>query len=162
MKIYAACIAAHNEGIAHGQWIEVTDADDVHDAIATMLKRSPVPGAEEYAIHDHDFPVYVDEHHDVDELCEMAELIEEHDEAGIAAIHLGDSLSEARRLMDGYQGEYGSFADFAITFAQENMGLPDVALEYFDFELYAQNELRHDYITHRVSEFAYTHVFLNV
>ena len=169
MKIYAACIASHHAGLTHGQWIDVTDADDVHDSIATMLKRSPVPGAEEYAIRDHDFPVYVDEHHDVDELCEMASFIEEHDEAGIAAIQLGESLSEAKRLMDGYQGEYGSFADFACTFASENMELPDhwlirrdVALRYFDFELYAQTELRHDFITHRVTEYGYTHVFLNV
>lgn len=162
MKIYAACIAAHHAGITHGQWIEVTTPDDVHDAIATMLKRSPVPNADEDAIHDHDLPVYVDEHHDVDELCGMAEFIEEHDEAGIAAIQLGESLSEAKRLMGDYQGEYGSFADFACTYVSENMELPDVALRYFDFEMYAQNELRHDYITHRVTEYGNAHVFANV
>lgn len=162
MKIYSACIAAHHAGFTHGQWIEITTPDEVHDAIATMLKRSPVPGAEEYVIHNHDFPVYVDEHHDIDELCEMAQFIEEHDEAGIAAIQLGESLSEAKRLIDDYQGEYGSFADFACTYVSENMELPDVALRYFDFEMYAQNELRHDYITHRVTERGYTHVFANV
>lgn len=162
MKIYAACLAAHHAGITHGEWIDVTDADEVHDAIATMLKRSPVPNAEEHIILNHTFPVYVDEHADIDELCETVEFIEEHDQAGVAAIQLGESLSEAQRLIGGYQGEYGSFADFACTYVKENMELPDVALRYFDFELYAQNELRHGYITHRVTEYGYTHVFANV
>lgn len=50
-----ACPAAYNNGWLHGAWIEVEDdADAVRDAINVMLKTSPVAGAEEYAIHDHE------------------------------------------------------------------------------------------------------------
>ncbi|MFE3579317.1 antirestriction protein ArdA [Streptomyces vinaceus] len=54
-QIYAACLASYNNGILHGEWIDATqDPDSIDHAIRLMLEASPMPGAEEYAIHDYD------------------------------------------------------------------------------------------------------------
>ncbi len=54
-RIYIACLAAYNNGHLHGAWIDADqDADQIRDAIAAMLARSPVEDAEEYAIHDYE------------------------------------------------------------------------------------------------------------
>ena len=47
-KIYVACLAAYNNGILHGQWIEAhQSAEAIHAQIQDMLGQSPVLGAEE-------------------------------------------------------------------------------------------------------------------
>lgn len=53
--IYAACLASYNNGILHGEWIDATqDPESIGHAITLMLESSPIPDAEEYAIHDYD------------------------------------------------------------------------------------------------------------
>jgi len=50
-RIYVACLAAYNSGRLHGRWIDAAqDAEDIKAQIAEMLKESPEPGAEEWAI----------------------------------------------------------------------------------------------------------------
>lgn len=61
-RIYVACLAAYNNGVLHGEWISADqDADDIYAAIEAMLAKSPIPNAEEFAIHDYDefgeFPI---------------------------------------------------------------------------------------------------------
>ena len=52
-RIYVACLAAYNNGFLHGAWIDADhDADQIRDEIVTMLARSPIAHAEEYATHD--------------------------------------------------------------------------------------------------------------
>ncbi|MFD5697819.1 antirestriction protein ArdA [Streptomyces lasiicapitis] len=54
-QIYVACLASYNHGVLHGEWIDATqDPDSIGHEIRLMLERSPVPGAEEFAIHDYD------------------------------------------------------------------------------------------------------------
>ena len=54
-RIYVACLAAYNNGYLHGDWIDADqDVDEIRDEIATMLARSPIEHAEEYAIHDYE------------------------------------------------------------------------------------------------------------
>lgn len=44
MKLYAACLASYNSGRLYGEWIDASaDADEMRDAIATMLRGSPCP-----------------------------------------------------------------------------------------------------------------------
>jgi len=53
--IYAACLAAYNNGHLHGRWIDATqDAEDIQAEILEMLRASPIPDAEEWAIHDYE------------------------------------------------------------------------------------------------------------
>ena len=53
IRIYVADLAAYNNGILHGVWIDVTqELDDIWDQVNKMLKASPIDEvAEEYAIH---------------------------------------------------------------------------------------------------------------
>ena len=54
-KIYAACLAAYNHGVLHGEWIHADQEPDyLHAEILDMLEASPVPGGEEWAIHDYE------------------------------------------------------------------------------------------------------------
>lgn len=48
-RIYAACLAAYNNGILHGEWIEAQDAWSMWEATRDMLAKSPIPDAEEWA-----------------------------------------------------------------------------------------------------------------
>ena len=55
IRIYVACLAAYNNGILHGSWIDATESPDaMMDAIQKMLGCSPIPNAEEWAIHDYE------------------------------------------------------------------------------------------------------------
>jgi antirestriction protein len=53
--IYVACLASYNNGILHGDWIDLEggiDEEGIQEGIDWMLSHSPEPGAEEYAVHD--------------------------------------------------------------------------------------------------------------
>ena len=48
-------MAAYNNGRLHGVWIDATgDVEEIQEQINKMLKASPEPDAEEYAIHDYE------------------------------------------------------------------------------------------------------------
>ena len=54
-RIYVACLAAYNNGILHGCWVDADQSfEDIWQEIRDMLASSPIPGAEEHAIHDYD------------------------------------------------------------------------------------------------------------
>lgn len=55
-RIYAACLASYNSGILHGRWIDCDDKDahQLQAEVDAMLRASPCPDAEEFAIHDHE------------------------------------------------------------------------------------------------------------
>lgn len=54
-RIYAACLAAYNSGRLHGRWIDaIQDPEDIQAEISEMLAASPIPDAEEWAIHDYE------------------------------------------------------------------------------------------------------------
>lgn len=50
-RIYVACLAAYNSGCLHGRWIDATTPDEIWEQVRAMLADSPVPDAEEWAIH---------------------------------------------------------------------------------------------------------------
>jgi antirestriction protein len=77
-QAYFADLAAYSAGVLHGAWIDVTQrADEIRDEIEAMPASSPVPGAEEYAVHDYDgLPSSVGEWLDLDQLAAIAEGIE--------------------------------------------------------------------------------------
>ena len=54
-RIYVACLAAYNNGRLHGAWIDAAQgAWGIWEDVRAMLAASPIEGAEEYAIHDHE------------------------------------------------------------------------------------------------------------
>lgn len=53
--IYVACLASYNAGKLFGHWLNLEDGPDageIKTAIDLVIKESPEPFAEEYAIHD--------------------------------------------------------------------------------------------------------------
>ncbi len=54
-RIYVASLADYNAGRLHGAWLDAArSAGELQDDIDQLLAASPVPGAEEWAIHDAD------------------------------------------------------------------------------------------------------------
>lgn len=60
-RVYVACLASYNSGVLHGTWIDListrtdsagdvitraTDADEMREAIAAMLRQSPYPSVD--------------------------------------------------------------------------------------------------------------------
>ena len=140
IKIYVADLAAYNNGILHGVWIDVTDELEViQDQINEMLKASPVKEeAEEYAVHDYEgFGSYrVSEFSGIKELHEIACFIEEYSEIGSEVLaHFGDDLDDARKAIeDNYSGCYSSLADYAQELTESTSEIPKHLEFYIDYE----------------------------
>ncbi|MBX9790018.1 MAG: antirestriction protein ArdA [Pirellulales bacterium] len=72
--IYVACLAAYNAGMLHGKWIPAAqDADSLREEVNAILKESPVPLAEEWAIHDYEGfgDIRIDEYHSLSEVSAL-------------------------------------------------------------------------------------------
>lgn len=148
MRIYVACLASYNNGVLHGRWIDVSsDADEMGEEIAAMLKASPMPDAEEWAIHDYeDFP-NLGEYVGLETIARIAELAEEYayclGPKEIAAIvdHFGNVEEAASRLEDDYIGQYESFLEYATEYADEHLlgDMCDEVTFYFDYQAFARD-----------------------
>ncbi len=122
-SIYVACLAAYNNGHLHGKWIDCTDAEEISVSIKDILTTSPIPNAEEWAIHDFEgFGEFdVSEYSGVEELTEIAGAIREHGEIITAIMNWrGGTVDQAiETLQDNYCGEYKSEVDFAMEWTEE-------------------------------------------
>ena len=83
-RIYVACLAAYNNGILHGAWIDAlnNDPDEIMVEVQTMLKQSPIPNAEEWSIHDHEGfeGIRLSEWEGFAQVHELAQFIDTHGE----------------------------------------------------------------------------------
>ena len=142
-KIYVACLAAYNSGYLHGKWIDATlDLDTIWDEIKQMLKTSPVPDAEEYAIHDYeDFAGYnLSEYSGIESTHEIALFIEEHGDLGSGLIDYAQDLDEARTMLENeYAGCYSSVEEFAEELTTTSTEIPDSLQYYIDYEKMARD-----------------------
>jgi antirestriction protein len=122
-RIYVACLSAYNNGHLHGWWI---DADQEPDAlllnIEDMLAESPMDDAEEWAIHDYENfdPIHIDEHEDLEKLCQWANIISSHkEESGAIAAYIswaedvGLEVS-SEEFASRYCGHWDDGKDFAL------------------------------------------------
>jgi len=143
IKIYVACLAAYNNGILHGRWIEANqDPFDIWSEVSEMLLASPVEDAEEWAIHDHDGfeGCTVSEHAAFDYVSELAQFIDEQGALGGKLVEYYGSLSDARgAIEDHYAGEYESLSDFAQEITEQSTTIPDHIAAYVDYERMAQD-----------------------
>jgi antirestriction protein len=145
-RIYVACLASYNAGLLHGEWIDpAQDLEDLYNEIQAMLAASPVQGAEEWAIHDYEgfTPLNLGEHPPLDQVREIALLIEEHGPAYAAyADYVGSGPASEDGFKDTYQGTWGSFAAYAKDYINSVEGLdkiPEDLRRYFDYEAYARD-----------------------
>ncbi|MEE9186642.1 MAG: antirestriction protein ArdA [Bacteroidota bacterium] len=170
-RVYVACLAAYNNGKLHGTWIDAhQDADDIRAEIAAMLKESPEPDAEEWAIHDFENfgGLRLSEGEDIEQLVELAELITEHGDVFAKLVdHVGglQYLEHAKTLMEEeYAGAHGSLEDFACELLEDTGQLesvPENLRPYFDCEKFGRDlELGGDVFTVD-GENGQVHVFWN-
>jgi len=151
-RIYVACLASYNAGHLHGEWIDATDADVIHEGIAEMLEASPEPGAEEWAIHDYEGfgPIKIDENEDLDDLAELGAAIEEHGEAYAAyADNVGVEHATEEGFQDAYCGEYDSERAYAEELFDECYAheIPETLRCYIDYEAFARDLFMGDYFS---------------
>lgn len=162
-RVYVACLAAYNNGFLHGEWIDLEDAEHVRDDIRRILETSPVPGAEEYAIHDtDDFGSLRVEYSSPDELVAIADFIREYGQLGLAVLdYVCGDLKNARIMMqDQYVGEYKSEADFAEQFHDEIEAHIDDRLRYYiDWEAVARDMVLNGDITAIETGHEEVHIF---
>ena len=162
IKIYAACLAAYNNGILHGRWIDATQGEDhIWESIKAMLAESPIPGAEEHAIHDHEGfeGLSISEYEGIENICALADFIAEHGELGARLLeHFGDTGVAREAIEDHYAGEYKSLADFAQEITEETTQIPQSIQYYIDWERMARDLAINDLLTIETS-FECVHVF---
>lgn len=139
IRVYVACFASYNAGILHGTWIDATQGEDhLKKATQDMLKRSPKPNAEEWAIHDREgLPdASVQEVSSFAWIAELASFIEDHGQLGKAILsYYSGSIDDARdALTERYQGQFESLADFAQDVTEGTTDIPESLQYYIDYE----------------------------
>jgi len=117
-----------------------------------MLRDSPIPGAEEWAIHDYEGfeGLSLSEYESIDDVVKYAQLIEEHGEAYVAyANNVGVDYATEEGFEESYQGEWDSEEAFAENLADEIMDIPERLAFYFDYEKFARELFMGDYYSAR-------------
>ena len=154
MKIYIACLEAYNNGMLHGAWIEPSaDVEELQEQIDAILKKSPMPSADEWAVHDYDGVPNMGEYPDLKDICDYVELVHSTDlsqdclNAIVENVH--GNLDQARESLERVMGKFCDFRDYAdqcaddaIECAESGSGSEFLA-KYFDYEKHAR-DLRHD------------------
>ncbi|QKR98572.1 antirestriction protein ArdA [Sphingomonas sp. CL5.1] len=153
-RIYVACLAAYNNGYLHGAWIDADqDADEIKDEIAAMLARSPIKGAEEYAIRDYEGfeGVSIKEYAGIDTVARMGAFIAEHGAlgAGLLEQFVGDMDEAETALRDCYHGKFASLADFMEDLtAESGITIPEALRYYIDWKAMARDaEMNGEFFT---------------
>ena len=162
-RIYVACLSAYNNGHLHGCWIKVGEPDEIAHAVRAMLAESPMPDAEEWAIHDYEGfeGARLSEYASFETVCELAAFIAEHGELGAKLYaHFGDDLDQARTQFDDYAGEHKSLGEFAAELhEQTGTTIPDALQHYIDWDSLGRDmELNGDVFTIETG-FEHIHIF---
>lgn len=165
-KIHIACLAAYNNGILHGIWIPANEGTDtIHVTIYNVLKTSPIPNAEEWAIHDYEGfgDLRIPEHCSVEKVTAMADLITKHGELAAEVLnHTDMDFEYAKKLLtEGYIGVYDSVADYAEQLTEDTIRIPSQLAYYIDYEAMARDmELNGDIFTLKAPN-NQVHIFWN-
>jgi antirestriction protein len=163
-RIYVACLAAYNSGHLHGAWIDAAQEPwSIYDDVKAMLAASPIAGAEEWAIHDHEGfgEVRIEEYAGFERVSALALFIADHGDIGAALLdHYSGDLDEAREAMaDRYMGSHASLADYVQDMTEETTAVPQGLRFYIDYQAMARDaEMSGDLFTVTTS-FDVVHVF---
>jgi antirestriction protein len=128
-RCYVADLAAYNSGQLIGEWIDLDGltAEEMQEAVSDVIKRSPFPEAEEYAIHDWDglpssFGEWPDWNVVANYVAAMEELEQVAEEAfKIYCQHLGelDNDDLISNFREAYRGCHESGEDYAQEYAED-------------------------------------------
>lgn len=145
-RLYVRCLAAYNNGILHGSWIDTsTDVDEMKEAIDQILKTSPIKGAEEWAVHDFEnMPVNLGEYPQLKMIAAFESFVEEN--GHIIREDLVAIVEDANRLddidMENLAGIFDEFSDYSDEAADELLATyktPDAVRTYFDYEAFGRD-----------------------
>lgn len=136
--IYVACLAAYNAGILHGAWIDATqETNQIWSEVENMLQSSPIANAEEYAIHDYEGfeGIRLSEYSGMEETHQLACFVEEHGKLGAAVLdyYVSDLDTTVESLTHCYAGVYSSLTEFAETFTNDMVNIPNEIIYYVDY-----------------------------
>lgn len=161
-RIYVASLADYVDGRLHGSWLDVTgDLDDLNERIKAMLEASPLPGAEEWAIHDFDnfAPLQLGEYESLARIAMIGRGVAEHGEAfkHWAAVAGTDRMDLFESFEDAYHGHWETVEEFAESLWADfgyqailEQAIPDDLQPYvrFDVEAFARDlQLGGDIVT---------------
>jgi antirestriction protein len=143
-RIWVGSLADYNNGQLYGVWMDATlEPDELQAAAQFMLRIGDTPGAEEWAIMDHEgFGGYeVEEYTSFTTVSCIAQGVAEHGEAFAAWVDIvGDSsgdLLDPQCFRDHYEGTYDSIEKYVEYILQETgfYGQLDRALEVIPEDL---------------------------
>jgi antirestriction protein len=113
-RIYVASLSDYNAGRLHGAWLDAAQTPQaLGEDITGMLGASPMPGAEEWAIHDYDAfgGITIDEHESLEQVSRLAAGLAAYSEAFASWAHLvGRDPTELEHFEDAYLGKWESLA----------------------------------------------------
>ena len=164
IRIYVACLAAYNSGHLHGRWIDVAGGfDHIWDEVNAMLAASPVEGAEEWAIHDHEGfeGVELHESENFADICRIAAFIENHGALGGKLVrYFSGEIDEAKAAFEDYAGKFRSLAAFAEDMTLDSgIPIPKTFEYYIDWQAMGRDmEMSGDIFTIETG-FEQLHVF---
>lgn len=143
-KIYVACLAAYNNGILHGAWVDAAQEPwSIYDDVKDMLAASPVAGAEEWAIHDYEGfgGVRLEEYEGFESVSALALFIQQHGALGAALLeHFGGDVGEAKQaIADRYLGAHASLADYVQEVTEVGTEIPTTLRYYVDWQAMARD-----------------------
>jgi antirestriction protein len=111
-KVWIASLSDYNAGHLHGAWADADqDEDGLWNDINAVLRSSPSPGAEEWAIFDYEGfgPLRLSEYEGVARITRLGRGIAEHGEAFAAFAHyLGQQDEMLAQFEDCYLGQWKS------------------------------------------------------
>ena len=144
-RIYVASLSDYNDGRLHGAWLDATaEPDELTEGVTAMLARSPIPGAEEYAIHDYEGfgPLALGEYAAIEHIARLANGIVEH---GIAFAHYADQVGDDLEALDQFEDRFQGRWDSMVAYTDELLdslgldagrctGLPDFVRPYVSID----------------------------
>ena len=137
-QIYVACLASYNAGSLSGEWITPADTEEKLQAqIDAILKASPEPDAEEWAIHDYDNFPNLGEYPSNEDIIKVVKAQKKH---GVNQINAFLSLytpEDLEHFEDSYSGEYDSFREYSNQLADDCYNASDTP--YFDYEAFERD-----------------------
>jgi antirestriction protein len=149
-QIYVADLAAYNAGTLYGKWIDAEQsAEEIEEEVQEMLKASPCPGAEEWAIHDYEGfeGIKLSEYESFETVSKLAEMLAEHGASFAAyfANESGDLDYALEHYEEAFCGEYKDEEDFAYEEFTSCYEIPSHLENYIDWGAVARDLFCGDY-----------------
>lgn len=151
VRIWVGTLNDYSNGILHGEWLDVTTPDEMQDRIDAILAASPTAKetgcpAEEWFVADYECDagrLRLGEHPDLDDLCRLAEAVDEHRAAFLAWFdNQGGNDVDVDQFQESYRGTWSSLEEYAEQLLEDMGtfdGVPDLLRNYFDTTAFARD-----------------------